>query len=252
MPDFFIVGHPKSGTTALYEMLRRHPQIYHARRSRSRGSSRASCIAALRRPARSRRRSRVPRAVRGGSAASSASARRRRSYLWSHTRRRADRRGAARRAHHRDPARAGELPALAAPRSSCRPTSRPRRTCARRSRSRASRREEHDVPTRSLAAALLYSEHVRYVEQLRRYRGVFAREQMLVLIYDDFRADNEATVRDGAALPRTSTTTLPVEAIEANPTVARALAAPARARSHAVSVGERPGPRRRQGARSRR
>ena len=28
MPDFFIVGHPKSGTTALYEMLRRHPQIY--------------------------------------------------------------------------------------------------------------------------------------------------------------------------------------------------------------------------------
>src|SRR6478609_11982496 len=28
MPDFFIVGHPKSGTTALYEMLRAHPQIY--------------------------------------------------------------------------------------------------------------------------------------------------------------------------------------------------------------------------------
>ena len=28
VPDFFIVGHPKSGTTALYEMLRRHPQIY--------------------------------------------------------------------------------------------------------------------------------------------------------------------------------------------------------------------------------
>src|SRR5256885_14184653 len=27
-PDFFIVGHAKSGTTALYEMLRRHPQIY--------------------------------------------------------------------------------------------------------------------------------------------------------------------------------------------------------------------------------
>src|SRR5271157_4742395 len=28
MPDFFIVGHAKSGTTALYEMLRTHPQIY--------------------------------------------------------------------------------------------------------------------------------------------------------------------------------------------------------------------------------
>ncbi len=28
IPDFYIVGHPKSGTTALYEMLRRHPEIF--------------------------------------------------------------------------------------------------------------------------------------------------------------------------------------------------------------------------------
>src|SRR5947199_2572083 len=28
VPDFFIVGHLKCGTTALYEMLRQHPQIY--------------------------------------------------------------------------------------------------------------------------------------------------------------------------------------------------------------------------------
>ena len=28
VPDFFIVGHHKCGTTALYEMLRSHPQIY--------------------------------------------------------------------------------------------------------------------------------------------------------------------------------------------------------------------------------
>ena len=28
VPDFFIVGHAKSGTTALYEMLRAHPQIF--------------------------------------------------------------------------------------------------------------------------------------------------------------------------------------------------------------------------------
>ncbi len=59
---------------------------------------------------------------------------------------------------------------------------------------------------------------MRYVEQLRRYHAVFAPEQVLVLIYDDFRADNEATVRrvlrflevdDGVAL----------RAVEANPTV---------------------------------
>ena len=28
LPDFFVVGQPKSGTTALYEMLRHHPQIF--------------------------------------------------------------------------------------------------------------------------------------------------------------------------------------------------------------------------------
>src|SRR5947209_2779219 len=28
VPDFFIVGQPKSGSTALYEMLKRHPQIH--------------------------------------------------------------------------------------------------------------------------------------------------------------------------------------------------------------------------------
>src|ERR1700691_3844946 len=28
VPDFFIVGHHKSGTTAMYEMLRPHPEIY--------------------------------------------------------------------------------------------------------------------------------------------------------------------------------------------------------------------------------
>src|SRR6202035_4018433 len=42
---------------------------------------------------------------------------------------------------------------------------------------------------------LLYSEHVQYVEQLRRYHAVFPPEQVLVLIYDDYRRDNDATVR---------------------------------------------------------
>ena len=28
VPDFFIVGHPKCGTTALYQTLRSHPQIF--------------------------------------------------------------------------------------------------------------------------------------------------------------------------------------------------------------------------------
>ena len=28
IPEFFIVGHPKCGTTALYEMLSGHPQVF--------------------------------------------------------------------------------------------------------------------------------------------------------------------------------------------------------------------------------
>ena len=43
--------------------------------------------------------------------------------------------------------------------------------------------------------ALMYSEHVRYTEQLRRFREHFPSERVLVLIYEQFRADNEATVR---------------------------------------------------------
>ncbi len=58
------------------------------------------------------------------------------------------------------------------------------------------RREGRSMPRHTYwPQTLLYSEHVRYVEQLRRYREHFAPEQMLVLVYDDFRSDNEATVR---------------------------------------------------------
>jgi hypothetical protein len=58
------------------------------------------------------------------------------------------------------------------------------------------RRQGKRIPRLSQApSGLLYSDHVRYVEQLRRYYDRFPPEQVLVLIYDDFRADNEGTVR---------------------------------------------------------
>jgi hypothetical protein len=64
----------------------------------------------------------------------------------------------------------------------------------------------------------VYTEHVRYVEQLRRYHAVFAQEQVLVLIYEDFRRDNLATVR--AVLKFLGVDdTHPIELTEANPTV---------------------------------
>jgi hypothetical protein len=58
------------------------------------------------------------------------------------------------------------------------------------------RREGRSVPRLSRTPwDLLYTDHVRYVEQLRRYNAVFAPEQILVLIYEDFRRENEAVVR---------------------------------------------------------
>jgi hypothetical protein len=65
---------------------------------------------------------------------------------------------------------------------------------------------------------LLYSEHVRYVEQLRRYHAVFSPEQVLVLIYDDFRHDNDATVRQVMRFLEVDDTS-PIHVTEANPTV---------------------------------
>ena len=59
------------------------------------------------------------------------------------------------------------------------------------------RRQGRRIPRFSQSPpALLYSDHVRYVEQLRRYHEAFAPEQVLVLIHEDFRRDNEATVRE--------------------------------------------------------
>jgi hypothetical protein len=58
------------------------------------------------------------------------------------------------------------------------------------------RRRGRRIPRDCIAPdRLLYSDHVRYVEQLRRYHERFGRERVLALIYDDFRSDNEATVR---------------------------------------------------------
>jgi hypothetical protein len=63
-----------------------------------------------------------------------------------------------------------------------------------------------------------YSDHIRYAEQLRRYDVVFDRSQVLVLIYDDFRADNLATVRR-VMRHLDVDDTLPLAAVDANPTV---------------------------------
>jgi hypothetical protein len=195
VPDFFIVGQPKSGTTALYEMLRSHPQIF-----MSAGKEPWYFAEELleRTPPRPEG---TPRslaeymdlfaAAAPGQRAGEATA----LYLWSRT-------AAARIAAAAPDARIVAI--LREPASLLRSlhlqfvesyveTERDlRRALALEDR----RREGRDVPRYTYwPKALLYSEHVRYVEQLARYEQHFAPEQILVLIYDDFRSDNTATVR---------------------------------------------------------
>jgi hypothetical protein len=219
VPDFFILGHPKCGTTALYEMLRRHPQIY---------------MPALKEPAyfatdlrtRFQRKATGPLPVtlaqyralfvaaapgqRVGEASSG--------YLVSTAAARGIAElqpGARLIAILREPAsflRSLHLQLLQNHIESERSL---RRALALEPARRAGRR----IPRRSpRPQALLYSERVRYVEQLRRYREQFAPEQLLVLIYDDFRAENEATVRRVLRFLDVDPT-VAVQAGEANPTV---------------------------------
>jgi hypothetical protein len=80
------------------------------------------------------------------------------------------------------------------------------------------KRREEDQSSQ-IQMGLRYSrEHVRYVEQLRRYHDVFPPEQVLVLIYDDFRADNEGTVRRVLRFLRVDDEG-PIDMVEARPAV---------------------------------
>jgi hypothetical protein len=239
LPDFLIVGHAKSGTTALYEMLRRHPQIFmpddkepwfFASDMRPRFQPRAGGLP----PANLAEYMRLFAAAAPGQMAGEASS----SYLWSHTAAAAiaevkpDARLIAILREPADFLRSLHLQLLQSHVESVQDF---RRAIELEPDRRAGKR----IPRRSHRPQLLrYSEHVHYVEQLERYRAAFPAEQMLVLIYDDFRADNEATVRTVLRFLGAEDS-LPVEVLRSNPSV--------RVRSqqlddlvHSVSVGRDP------------
>jgi Sulfotransferase family len=217
VPDFFIVGHPKCGTTALYEMLRQHPQVHmpvkeprffvmrqleqqdaaQPRNSRARSSDR-----------RARRQLDSPQSpgwrphtlegyvalfagARPGQRIGEATP----AYLRSAV---APGRIAALRpdariiAILREPASFLRSFHLLAVRGYYETEKDFRKALALESQ----RREGRRIPvSRAPADHLLYLDHVRYVEQLRRYHAAFPAEQVLILIYEDFRRDNDATVR---------------------------------------------------------
>jgi len=58
------------------------------------------------------------------------------------------------------------------------------------------RRSGADIPRGCFRPGLLlYSDHVRYAAQLGRFRSCFPAEQILVLIYEDLLQDNPGTIR---------------------------------------------------------
>jgi hypothetical protein len=187
VPDFFIVGHPKSGTTALYEMLRSHPEIYMPELKETLFFARDELHPYLEEG------TAHPRTVdqylamfepaREGQRTGEASP----SYLRS------------RRAAGRIAALAPDARIIAILRE---PTSFLRSMHlellkdyveTERDLRRAMEREQRIAEQKPV---LWYSnDRVEYAAQVRRYHEALGPEQVLVLIYDDFRADNEATLR---------------------------------------------------------
>jgi hypothetical protein len=196
VPDFFIVGHPKCGTTALYEMLRVHPQIFMPElkepwylasdmqprfpppRSASPPETLEDYLALFSDAADGQRIGEASSAYLLSRAAASEIA--------------ALRPDARIVAILREPAsflRSLHLQLLRTHVESV-------KDLRRALELEPQRRDGRKVPRRSHRPQLLmYSDHVRYVEQLRRYREAFPAEQLLILIYDDFRDDNETTVQ---------------------------------------------------------
>jgi hypothetical protein len=216
-PDFFIVGHHKSGTTALYEMLRRRPQIY---------------MPDLKEPwffakdlgVRFEPETPLPQTLDEYLSLFSAATPEQRigeatpSYLMSHT-------AAADIAEVqpdariiailREPANFLRSLHLQSVRNHAETETNFRKALALED----ARRHGEAIPAGAMRPQeLLYSEHVRYVEQLRRYHDAFAAEQVLVLIYEDFRADNEAVARRVLRFLEVDDTG-PIEQVEPNATV---------------------------------
>jgi hypothetical protein len=238
LPDFFIVGNAKSGTTALWSMLKRHPQIFMPdskepwffaeelqERTPPRPEGTPHTLAEYRQ---------WFAGAQPGQRVGEATP----LYLWSRT-------AAARIAEVAPQARI--IAILREPASFLRSLHlqlvetyvETENDLAKALALEPERRAGRKVPRYTYwPKALLYSDHVRYVEQLERYRAAFAPEQMLVLIYDDFRSDNERTVAEVLRFLDVDDT-VSVGTVQANPTV-RARSGRLNGLIHAVSVGRGP------------
>jgi hypothetical protein len=196
VPDFFLAGHPKCGTTALYEMLRAHPQIFMPEVKEPRYFA-----SDMRQRFQPRRSGALPAtleeylALFAPAAAAQTVGEASPTYLVSHT-------AAGLIAEVQPQARIVAI--LREPASFLRSLHlqlvqshvESVKDLGKAISLERERRQGKRIPRRShRPQSLQYSEHVRYVEQLRRYEELFPREQILVLIYDDWRSENEQTLR---------------------------------------------------------
>jgi hypothetical protein len=216
LPDFYLVGHAKSGTTALHAMLSQHPGIHLARKEprffipemRERDMPRPGGTPQTLEEYRAWFAGASPGQLIGDISPD---------YLWSHE-------SARLIAEVRPDARI--LAILREPSAFLSSVHRQRlqnyveveTDLGRAMELEGPRREGREIPQDTYwPQALFYSDQVRYVEQLRRYEERFPPEQMLVMIYDDYRRDSEATVRQ--VLRFLELDEVPIVARESNPSV---------------------------------
>jgi len=185
VPDFFIVGHPKSGTTALYQMLRAHPQIFMPSVKEPRFLAhdlRALAPSTPNQPDTLADYLALFAPARAEQLVGEASA----SYLRS-------REAAAAIAEISPGARI--IAIFREPASFVRSQHLQLLQEHVETESDLERALAGEEVVRSGQRVLRYSDSIHYTEQLRRYRAVFGSERVLALIYEDFRADNAGTLR---------------------------------------------------------
>jgi hypothetical protein len=220
VPDFFIVGHHKSGTTAMYEMLRRHPQIYMPEMKEPEFFGRAH----------SGRREAVPASRQHTPTFGETRPQTYAEYVSLFTAATPDQRvGEASPSYLRSLTAASEIAAV---QPDARIVAILREPVSFLYSLHLQMVRNHVQRELDFGRALategveregervhLYTDRVCYVEQLRRYHDVLPSEQILVLIYDDFRADNETAVRSVLSLLDVDVNR-PIEQLDANPTIA--------------------------------
>jgi hypothetical protein len=223
-PDFFIVGHAKCGTTALYEMLRRHPDIYMPSVKEPQFFARNWLAPGEPPPTRFEQTGLVAEtleqylALFAAAPADKLLGEGSTFYLFSEA---APARIAAAQpdakivAILREPADFLRSLHLQMIQNQVETERDLRRALALED----ARRQGREIPKNAhWPQALIYTDRVRYVEQLRRYREAFPAGQMKVLIYDDFRSDNEGTLREVLRFLGVEDSH-PLQPLSANPTV---------------------------------